>query len=87
VDHIQITFSYYVYDKACRTPRSADEIVFHRWLCACGQGGYALDAATFQGVVHRHLHTRHAGAAARVVAEVRHCSDELLAFVERQAFG
>jgi hypothetical protein len=61
--------------------------VFRRWLCSCGQGGYSLDAATFQDVVLDHLHATHGGAAAAVDADVRHCTNELLAFVERQILG
>jgi hypothetical protein len=82
-----ITFSYYVYDEACRAPRSADEIVFYRWLCSCGQGGYALDAATFRRCVLSHWEAIHGRAAATVVADLRHCTDALLAFVERQILG
>jgi hypothetical protein len=82
-----ITFSYYVYDEECRAPRSADEIVFYRWLCSCGQGGYALDAATFRRDVLGHWQAIHGRAAATVVADLRHCTDELLAFVERKILG
>src|SRR6266550_4141803 len=80
----RITFSYYVYDEAPGAPRSVDEIVFRRWLCSCGQGGYALDAATFRARVLSHWHATHGRAPATVVADLRHCTDELLAFVERQ---
>ena len=78
---------FYVYDRAPDGPRSADEIVFRRWLCSCGQGGYALDAATFRGLVLSHWQATHGRAPATVVADLRPCTDELLAFVERQVLG
>ena len=84
---LHIRISYYVHDEACNPPRSADEIVFRRWLCSCGQGGYALDTATFRGRVLDHLHATHGRAAATVHADVRHCTNDLLAFVERQILG
>jgi hypothetical protein len=87
VEPVQLRFSYYVSDATCRPPRSADEIVFRRWLCSCGQGGYALDAATFRDAVLSHLRARHRRARASVTGEIRHCTDELLALVERQVLG
>jgi len=87
VESVHIRFSYYVYDEAYRIPRCADDIVFRRWLCSCGQGGFTLDAATFRAMVLNHWQTTHGHAPAMLVADLRHCSDELVAFVERQVLG
>jgi hypothetical protein len=87
LDSVHIRFSYYVYDQACRAPSSADDIVFRRWLCACGQGGFTLDSATFRDVVLKHWQSTHRHAPAILVADVQHCSNELIAFVERRVLG
>ncbi len=72
-----MTFTFYV----------ADRIVFTRWLCSCGSGGFALDTATFRRQMLSHLEARHGNTNANVVGNVRTCSPELIAFIERQILG
>jgi hypothetical protein len=87
VNDAEMTFSYYISDGAPGNPRSADEVVFTRWLCSCGSGGYALDTATFQRQILSHLRSRHGITIATVVGNVQRCTPELLAYVERQILG
>jgi hypothetical protein len=87
MDDARMTFSYYVTDDALDAPRSANDVVFTRWLCSCGGGGTALDSTTFQHEVLSHLRSRHGGTRASVVGNVRQCSPALLAFLERQILG
>jgi len=82
--HLRI--SYYVSDQADGGPVSMDQVVFRRWLCSCGGGGYAIDAATFGREVLTHVRSRH-GTNTTVVGDRRRCTAELLAFVEHQTLG
>lgn len=82
-----MTFSYYVSDEAPEHERFVHNVVFTRWLCSCGSGGYGLDTATFWLQVISHLRVRHGGPNAAVVGNIQRCTAELVAFVERQVLG
>jgi len=81
-----LKFSYYMTDEADGRSGLRDSVVFRRWLCSCGGGGYAIDAATFRRAVLAHVRSRH-GTNTTVVGDRRRCSAELLAFVEHQTLG
>jgi hypothetical protein len=87
VNDADLTFSYYISDRTGGRPGSADDIVFTRWLCSCGAGGYALDTTTFRREVLTHLRSRHGSTSVRVVGNVQRCSPDLVAFIERQILG
>jgi len=84
MDSAKLRFSYYLRNEGRQGNRAADEVVLRRWLCSCGGGGYALDATTFRGMVLGHLRAKHGVTTATVIADIQQCTDELIAYIERQ---